>query len=123
MGSTDPMRRIPGLIALFMITFLLMLSGCGSSGDRGGAESRLEPEGLGPEGSLSEKVVITVEPISAPPTGMIGKAYKFGPEGITFDLPVTISIIYAEANLPSGVGETDVHLGKWVNDQWQRIFG
>src|SRR3989304_6493269 len=104
MGSTDPMRRIPGLIALFMITFLLMLSGCGSSGDRGGAESRLEPEGIGPEGgtvasddgmasvmvpegALSEKVVITVEPISAPPTGMIGKAYKFGPEGITFDWP------------------------------------
>ncbi|MGH7274967.1 MAG: hypothetical protein ACREIQ_10990, partial [Nitrospiria bacterium] len=117
---------------LFFSTILL--AACG--GDVDGTE----PTGMGPNGgtvtssdgnasvrvppgALSQKTVITVAPVSNPPSGNFGTAYEFGSSGITFSQPVTITIKYDEANIPPGISELDLRLGNFVNDGWQQVTG
>jgi hypothetical protein len=59
----------------------------------------------------------------APPTdaSIIGLAYDFGPEGASFDPPVTITFTYNPAAIPAGVNEKDLVIafydkatGEWV---------
>ena len=69
---------------------------------------------------------IQVQPISdipLPPADchIIGLAYDFGPEGATFDPPLSITLEYDPALCPEGVAEEnlviayyDVETGKWV---------
>ena len=59
--------------------------------------------------------------VSNQPSGNIGTAYEFGSDVTTFNEPVTISITYDEAFLPSGVSESDIKLGMITNNQWQEI--
>jgi hypothetical protein len=65
--------------------------------------------------------MITVTAVSGLPSGNIGTAYEFGPHGTTFTQPVTISINYDEAILPSGTIEADLKLGIFVNNIWQAV--
>ena len=74
-----------------------------------------------PSGALSQITGITVAAVSNQPSGNIGTAYEFGPDGTTFNQPVTISITYDEASLPSGVSESDIKLGTVTNNQWEVI--
>lgn len=76
-----------------------------------------------PVGALSVETDITVEKAANPPSGNIGDAYEFGPDGIAFNQPVTIQISYDNANIPSGISASDLRLGKVVNDQWQTLPG
>ena len=69
---------------------------------------------------------ITVTPQStapAPPTGsnIVGVAYDFGPNGATFNPPITMTLHYNPASIPAGVSETsmvvafyDTTVGQWV---------
>ena len=59
----------------------------------------------------------------APPEGanIIGLAYDFGPEGATFDPPITFTWSYDPADIPEGVAEEDLVIayydeeaGEWV---------
>jgi len=78
---------------------------------------------LTPEGTPLE--AIQVQPVEEPPapTGahIIALAYDFGPDGVTFAPPVTITLEYDPALLPEGVAEEDlviayfnVETGEWV---------
>jgi len=129
-------KEIRKTLTLFFVLFFsaILLAACG--GDVDGTE----PTGMGPNGgtvtssdgnasvrvppgALSQKTVITVAPVSNPPSGNIGTAYEFGSDGITFSQPVTITIKYDEANIPSGISELDLKLGNFVNNGWQQVTG
>jgi len=79
-----------------------------------GAASIKVPEGtiaLSSEGTPLE--AIEVVPVDEPPeppadTNVIGLAYDFGPDGATFDPPITITLVYDPALLPEGVAEEDL---------------
>lgn len=79
-----------------------------------------------PEGALSAKTPITVQPVADPPQdpGLIpGTVYDFGPDGTTFDTPVTLTIRYDRAKLPQGTAESSLALYKQIGSSWQRIAG
>ncbi len=72
--------------------------------------------GLTAEGEPLEEVIVQrmEEPPPPPPTAArVGLAYSFGPEGATFDPPVTITISYDPASLPPGFDETKLTLAVW----------
>lgn len=77
-----------------------------------------------PPGALSQETIITIQEAFIPPPGHIGKAYEFGPQGLTFELPVTISITYDEASLPAGLNEVSLRLGTVLNGaRWCELLG
>jgi uncharacterized protein YjdB len=64
-------------------------------------------------GSTSTPVAITVAQsteASSNPNLVNGLAYDFGPEGTTFDPPVSVTITYTPATLPPGVNERELKL-------------
>ena len=56
--------------------------------------------------------------IPTPPTDghIIGLTYDFGPDGATFDAPVTVTLSYDPDALPAGVNEADLIIGRWDAD-------
>ena len=92
-------------------------------GPQGGEAS--SPDGkatvLIPSGALSQEVVITVEEVSNPLSGSIGKAYQFGPSGTNFIHPVSISILYNESDIPSSLDESSLRVAKLQNNAWEEI--
>jgi len=72
--------------------------------------------GLTEEGTpLSE---ISIQPMAVPPSppadsNVIGLVYDFGPEGATFDQPITITLTYDEAQIPEGVAEENLVIAWW----------
>lgn len=122
---------------LFLFT-IIVLTACGGGG--GGSTGGGAPIGIGPNGgtitssdgkasatipagALSQDTVITVAVASNPPSGNIGTAYEFGPAGTVFSQPVSIAITYDAAALPSDTNESDLKLGKLVNNQWEEVSG
>jgi Stigma-specific protein, Stig1/ZU5 domain len=62
-----------------------------------------------PPGALSADTMITIVTSDAPPPpGAVGRAYLFGPEGTTFEQPVTITLPYSTTALPAGMTQNDV---------------
>ena len=57
---------------------------------------------------LPENTNITI--LSTGKKGSVGEIYKFGPSGISFLSPSTISMIYDPALLPDGVVEDNLFL-------------
>ena len=144
MFSKKPARILPRFASSFLpIIIAVLLTACGSGGgggntDPGTTNNINESNSIGPNGgtvtssngkakivlpagALSQDAGITVAVVSNQPSGNIGTAYEFGPDGTTFNKPVTISITYDEASLPSGVSESDIKLGMITNNQWQEI--
>ena len=85
------------------------------------------PEGtiaLDEDGNPLESLTADADPSPpAPPEGanIIGLAYDFGPEGATFDPPITFTWSYDPADIPEGVAEEDLVIayydeeaGEWV---------
>ncbi len=73
---------------------------------------------------LSEISMTEMEEPPAPPTdsSVIGLVYDFGPDGATFDPPITLTFNYDPALIPEGVAEEnlaiamwDAEAGEWVN--------
>ena len=141
-------KKLARILSLVVSSFLpiiiaVLLTSCGSGGgggntDPGTTNNHNESNSIGlnggtviisdgkakivlPSGALSQDTGITVAPVSNQPAGNIGTAYEVGPDGTTFNKPVTISITYDEASLPSGVIESDIKLGMITNNQWQEI--
>src|SRR3972149_10174401 len=140
-------KKLARILSLVVSSFLpiiiaVLLTACGSGGGGGntdpGTTNNNESNSIGPNGgtvtssngkakivlpsgALSQDTGITVAVVSNQPSGNIGTAYEFGPDGTTFNKPVTISITYDEASLPSGVIESDIKLGMITNNQWQEI--
>ena len=72
---------------------------------------------------LSTLMVEAVSEPPPPPEGahIVGLAYDFGPEGATFDPPLTITFRYDPSDIPAGVAEGDLVIayydaatGQWV---------
>jgi len=77
-----------------------------------------------PQGALDETKSITVNPITDHPSGIIADtAFNFGPDGLSFNTPVDISIEYDEQNLPQDVNETDLWLAELSEGQWFKVPG
>jgi hypothetical protein len=74
---------------------------------------------------------ITIEPVTAdkqklpaPDKGnIIGLTYNLGPEGTTFDPPITIKMLYLPEKLPSGVKDSDLVIGYWnpQSQKWETL--
>jgi hypothetical protein len=70
---------------------------------------------------------ISITPMTAPPAppaqaNVIGLTYDLGPEGATFDPPITVSFTYDPTKIPAGINERDLVIafynkatGKWEN--------
>lgn len=77
-----------------------------------------------PPGALTEETSITIKEGVAAPSGHVGDAYEFGPQGLSFLLPVSVTIAYDKASLPPGLGETSLRLGTLLSGlQWCEILG
>ncbi|MFC1906218.1 helix-turn-helix domain-containing protein, partial [Chloroflexota bacterium] len=74
--------------------------------------------------SILEMVEADVPP--SPEGGhIIGLTYDFGPDGATFDEPITLTFTYDPDNLPEGVSEEDLVVAVWDGDavppQWVEL--
>ena len=72
-----------------------------------------------PAGAVNEAVFLTAGPATGLPTEeppIPGTAFDFGPDGIVFEEPVTLTIGYDQANVPQGVPEEELGLHKLVVD-------
>jgi hypothetical protein len=71
-----------------------------------------------PPGAVPNDVFITATPATdlpgGPPT-VPGTAWRFGPEGIVFAKPVTMTIAYDPSKVPPGVPEAELRIHKVVN--------
>jgi hypothetical protein len=68
---------------------------------------------------VSTKAIKTGEPTPPKDGNIIGLPYQLGPEGATFDPPVTLKMIYDPSQIPSGVDENNLKIGYWDGNMWQ----
>jgi adhesin/invasin len=79
-----------------------------------------------PAGAVSQTTSITVAPAtSTPPSARLlsGTAFDFGPGGLTFGQPVTITIRYNPASLPGDSPESALQLYEVVSGSWRVVTG
>ena len=81
-----------------------------------------------PAGAASSGTVITVEKTTTQPAdapqGVVlvgGTYYKLGPDGAHFSSPVTVTLRYDPAQLPSWVIPSDLALQRWDGAQWHGL--
>ncbi len=84
--------------------------------------------GLTEEGeSLSEISIIEMEEPPAPPadSSVMGLTYDLGPDGATFDPPITITLAYDPDEIPEGVNEENLVIAMWDEDagEWITLEG
>ena len=76
--------------------------------------------GLTKEGKLLSEISIVkmAEPPAAPPphSSIIGLTYDLGPDGATFDPPITLALTYVPGEIPVGVNEESLVLAFWDAD-------
>jgi hypothetical protein len=79
-----------------------------------------------PAGATDGPIGITVRVATVdilPPFVLPDAIYEFGPDGSVFTIPLTLTIQYDEASLPSGFDEAELGLYKLVDEQWQFVPG
>jgi hypothetical protein len=79
-----------------------------------------------PPGALSSDVGITVQTITPPSVDggvVVGPAYDFGPDGVVFSEPVSLTVNYDLQQLPSGVRSADVLLATLQDGRWVPFGG
>jgi hypothetical protein len=74
-----------------------------------------------PPNALNQLVNISITAAQNAPTGNLGGAYDFGPDGTQFMLPVTITIFYDPAGLPAGTDESNLRLAVVENGAWTQV--
>jgi len=75
---------------------------------------------------LSEITIVEMTELPAPaPTGsnIVAATYDFGPDGATFDQPITMTLTYNPDDIPEGVNEEDLVIAYWDGDEWVTIEG
>ena len=74
-----------------------------------------------PPGALPNDVFITVVPatnLPATPPAIPGTAWDFGPDGLVFSKPVTMTIKYDPSKLPPGTTESELRIHHLVNGSY-----
>ncbi|MEQ9401480.1 MAG: hypothetical protein RJQ04_20100 [Longimicrobiales bacterium] len=74
-----------------------------------------------PPGAVPEDVLLTATPAQLPadaPPFVAGTVWDFGPDGIVFDQPVTLTITYDPADLPPGTDESELRIHKFVDGEF-----
>ncbi len=61
----------------------------------------------------------TASPPEPPPLNTIVLAHDVGPEGATFDPPITLTMSYDPTELPAGADENNLVIGYWDGSQWE----
>ena len=114
------------ILKLFICLVLILLMASCTGGDNGGVEEdgalasapisaatggtvTIEPPhplaGTSievPAGALAEDTTISIEEVALPTnSGVVGLAIDIEPDGIVFNVPVTVTIVYDEADLPA----------------------
>ncbi|MFN2432071.1 MAG: hypothetical protein ABR599_04510 [Gemmatimonadota bacterium] len=120
------------MFAPVAITLLLALSlACGDDGPTGSGEEEVGPEGgrvesadgdgevIVPAGALDARRRITirrVDPADVPPQfaakRLAARVYRFGPDGLTFRVPVRVQIFFDADALPDGVEPEDLTIAR-----------
>jgi hypothetical protein len=77
-----------------------------------------------PQDAVQDGMVITVESTTDPvgdPDMVPGLVFEFGPSGTEFDTPLTLTIKYDPANLPTGMEENSLRMLKLNGSKWIQI--
>lgn len=87
-----------------------------------------------PPGALSKSKKVTIKKIhgelprgthqgssALPQVVQLGTAYDFGPDGLRFQKPVTLSLKYNDKEIPQGLKESDLQLAYYDGQKWIRI--
>lgn len=136
------MKATIDVVSLFLVT-LVFSAGCGSKGGNdgpsdqghaGGQQSNVIGAAGGtvtsadqrvsveiPPGALSVDTDITITETVGPSNGLVGPAYAFGPSGLAFALPVTLTVSYVSDQVPASLGEANLGLGVLTNGEWHPI--
>jgi hypothetical protein len=78
-----------------------------------------------PPGALTASTQITVQHARDFPTAaelVTGAVFEFGPDGLTFNAPVELSITYA-ANMISALTEENLRIHRMVGSNWVSLLG
>jgi hypothetical protein len=115
-GQTDYVRLVPG--STLPISFVIE-KGVGARAGTGGGTFTLGGGAVTlvvPAGAVPQDVFLTAVRATSVPAGVVpGTAWDFGPDGIVFSAPVTMTIAYDPANVPSGIDEAELRIHKVVN--------
>ena len=78
-----------------------------------------------PAGALRVETAITVKAVTEerPGVGAWGTPMELGPNGTTFDRPVTLTMSFDGSQLPPGVTPSDMGLYTWAGDSWVEVAG
>lgn len=74
-----------------------------------------------PAGAVSSDTTIIVGESPSIPLNTIGKAYKFGPDNLQFTKPATIHLKYNKSEVPVGVRDADLAMGRESDGKWVEI--
>jgi len=82
--------------------------------------------GLTAEGEPLTGISVTENTLPPPAPAdhaVVALTYNFGPEGATFDTPVSITLTYSEADLPAGAEEEDLKIAVWneLTGEWDKL--
>ena len=88
------------------------------------------PQGtkLSANGEIASNIVMNeVTQDKKPPApddgAIIGKAYDFGPDGLTFDHPIQLLFSFDPASLPGGVTKANLVIAWWDGKNWVALNG
>lgn len=131
LSSTD-LRHLLRIVPLLALSWLVAACGSGTGTGPGddvdpdpgqtigpaGGQAATEGATLSvPAGALSEETEIVIEPTTASAEGVgddylvvDGALYDFGPDGLVFDSPATLTVAYDPASLPEGVSEVELKM-------------
>lgn len=78
-----------------------------------------------PAGAVAEPTALTATPASGFPKDarlVPGTAWELGPAGLAFTSPVTVTISFAPADVPTGVETTSLRLGRVTAGTWTDVL-
>ena len=135
-----PRETSVSLRTLINAALVVALAACGGDGGgpTGPAPRTVGPDGgtftfdggkvtlVFPAGAVSQSVNLTVESTTSFPSDervVGGSVYDFGPNGISFNALVRLTIRYEAASLPAGIEEPELRIYEVAGGSWQEVSG